>query len=41
MGNCYSTDNIAEDHIHTDIICNVEEPPQKCRLGVNLSLYAY
>ena len=37
MGNCYSADHIAEDHVHTDIIlqyiCNVEEPQQKNRLG--------
>ena len=23
MGNCYSVDHIAEDHIHTDIICRI------------------
>ena len=23
MGNCYSTDHIAEAHIHTDITCNM------------------
>ena len=33
MGNCYSADHIAEDHIHTDITCNTEEPQQKYRLG--------
>ena len=33
MGNCYSTDHIAEDHIHTDIRCNIEEPQQKYRFG--------
>ena len=33
MGNCYSTDHIAEDHIHTDITFNIEEPQQKYRLG--------
>ena len=33
MGNCYSTDQTAEDHIHTDIACNIEEPQQKYRLG--------
>ena len=33
MGNCYSIDHIAEDHIHTDITCNIEEPQQKYRLG--------
>ena len=32
MGNCYSADHIAEDHIHTDITCNIEEPQQKYRL---------
>ena len=25
--------HIAEDHIHTDITCNTEEPQQKYRLG--------
>ena len=33
MGNCYSTDHVAEDHIHTDITCGIEEPQQKYRLG--------
>ena len=33
MGNCYSMDHIAEDHIHTDMTCNIEEPQQKYRLG--------
>ena len=33
MGNCYSIDHIAVDHIHTDITCNIEEPQQKYRLG--------
>ena len=34
MGNCDSVDHIAEDHIHTDITCNIEEPQQqKYRLG--------
>ena len=28
MGSCYSDDHIAEDHIHTNITCNVEEPQQ-------------
>ena len=23
MGNCYSTEHIAEDHIHTDITCSI------------------
>ena len=25
MGNCYSADQTAEEHIHTDITCNTEE----------------
>ena len=33
MGNRYSADRIAKDHIHTDITCNTEEPQQKYRLG--------
>ena len=34
MGSCYSGDQIAEDHIHTDIAtCDIEEPQQKYRLG--------
>ena len=33
MGNCYSVDHIAEDHIRTDITCNTEEPKQQYRLG--------
>ena len=33
MDNSHSIDYIAEDHIHTDITCNIEEPQQKCRLG--------
>ena len=24
MGNCYTVDHIAKDHIHTDITCNIE-----------------
>ena len=32
MGNCDSVDHVAEDHIHTDITCNIEEPQQKYRL---------
>ena len=32
MGNCYSADHIAEDHIQTDITCNIEEPQQKYHL---------
>ena len=34
MGNCYSVDHIVKDHIHTDIICNSEEPQHKYRLGM-------
>ena len=30
---CYSIYYIAEDHIHTDLTCNIEEPQQKYRLG--------
>ena len=33
MGNCYSADHIAKDHIHTDITCNTEELQQMYRLG--------
>ena len=33
MGNGYSADHIAKDHIHTDITCNTGEPQQKYRLG--------
>ena len=33
MGNCYSAHDIAEDHIHTDITCNIEETQQKYSLG--------
>ena len=33
MGSCYSSDHIAEDYMHTDITCNMEEPQQKYRLG--------
>ena len=33
MGKCYSFDHIAEDCIHTDVTCNIEEPQQKYRLG--------
>ena len=33
MGNCYSVDNFAKDHIHTNMTCNIEEPQQKYRLG--------
>ena len=38
MGNCYSGDNIAEAHIHTDITtCTIEEPQRKYRLGTIIS----
>ena len=33
MGNFYSADHIVEDHIRTDITCNIEEPQKKYRLG--------
>ena len=33
MGSCYLGDYIAEDHIHTNITFNIEEPQQKYRLG--------
>ena len=33
MGSCYSVHHIAEDHIHTGITNNIEEPQQKYRLG--------
>ena len=33
MGNWYSADNIAKDHIHADITGNTEEPQQKYCLG--------
>ena len=33
MGNSYSADHIAKDHIHTDITCDIEEPQQKYRFG--------
>ena len=35
MGNCHSIDHTAENHIHTDITCDTEEPQQKCRLGID------
>ena len=28
MSNCYSANHIAEDHIHTDITCNIKEPEE-------------
>ena len=31
IGNCYSFEHIAEDHIHTEIACNIVEPQQKYR----------
>ena len=33
MGSCYTGDRNAEDHIDTDITCNVEERQQTYRLG--------
>ena len=33
MGNWYSADHIAEDHIHRDITCNIEEPQPTYRFG--------
>ena len=33
MGNSYSIDHFAKDHIHTDITCNIEEPQQKYSRG--------
>ena len=33
MGNWYSADHIAKDHVHTDMTCNSAEPQQKYRLG--------
>ena len=33
MCNYYSIDYIAEDYIHIDITCNIEESQQKYRLG--------
>ena len=33
MCNCYSIEHIAEDHLHKDITCSIEEPQQKYRLG--------
>ena len=44
MGSCFSSDHIAEDHIHMDITtCNIEEPQQKYRLGTisNLAVIDY
>ena len=33
MGSCYSGDQIAGDHMHTDITtCNIDEPQHKYRL---------
>ena len=37
MGNCYSAYHIAEDHIHTDLTRNTEEPQQKFRLGAGIN----
>ena len=33
MGSCHSIDHIAEDHVHTDVTCNIEESQQKYHLG--------
>ena len=33
MGNFYSIDHIADDHMYTGIRCNTEEPQLKYRLG--------
>ena len=33
MSNCHSGDHISEDHIHTDITGNIEEPQQKYLIG--------
>ena len=33
MGNSYSIDHFAEDHIHTYITCKIEEPQLKYHLG--------
>ena len=33
MCNCYSIEHIAEEHLHKDITCSIEEPQQKYRLG--------
>ena len=33
MGNCYSIDHIADDHIHTGITYNIKESQQKYSLG--------
>ena len=33
MGNCYSANYIAGDHIHTNIRCKIEEPQQTYRPG--------
>ena len=34
MDSCFSGDQIAKVHMHTDIpTCNIEEPQQKYRLG--------
>lgn len=34
MDDCYSSDHIAEDHKHTDISYDSDEPQQKYRLGM-------
>ena len=39
MGNCYSADHIADEHIHTDITCNIEEPQQNWRGEGGLNMF--
>ena len=44
MGNWYSGDHIAGDHIHMDIaLCNMKEPQKKSRIGTvsNRVLYEW
>ena len=52
MGNRYSSDNVAGDHIHTDITtCNIEEPHRSDSLkrsvidyfgrGVGLNMFSW
>ena len=33
MDNRYSADHVADDHIHTDITCNIEEPNKRTDFG--------
>ena len=35
MGNCYAAVHIADDHMHTDITCNIEEPHPNYRIGMD------